>query len=254
MEACRRAHLARACASSVTRPALCDDRSRVDRDAGLAQPGEVHAGINLQLQPVPTHAFPVLCSGACEARRACDRSPVRDDDTVCGEGWDVARTLSNEKGEFTFHDVPVGRYILESPVGASEQTTADEVSARAAVEWAREVIEVDERGLRDLIVALRRAIDVHVHATFQSSRSNLNRASLRPPAVVLETERGAAFRADGNQNQSDAVIAGLAAGRYEVRVGAPPPGWAISSIKSASRILESPLEIIDSSAPGSKSR
>jgi hypothetical protein len=214
-------------------------------------PGEVHAGINLQLRPVPTARISGLVLGAQGTARMRPLTLVRDDDTVIGEGWDVARTLSNEKGEFTFLDVPVGRYILESPVGPSERTTGDEGSAPAAVEWAREVIEVDERGLHDLIVALRPPIDVHVHTTFQSSRSNLNRASLRPPAIVLETERGALLRADGNQDQSDDVIAGLPAGRYDVRVGAPPPGWAISSIKSGiTDLAESPLDIIDSSAPG----
>lgn len=251
----------------TTRPA-----SAVTMTVGVA---EVRAGIDLQLQLVPTARVSgtVIAAGGAPAGglQSTTVMLVDTEQPLPGLGIRVARLEPN--GRFTFTGVPPGQYALnaramsasfqEAVSAASSPTTtmADmkaklTMALRNAVElWAASDVTVNGEDVANLTLTLQQGLPVSGTVAFDGASSqpvdptriHLNLLPTGPNATVtpIRLATNAAVDAQGRF-----AFAGVAPGRYRVVAGGTPAGWTLTSAVFGGRdALDFLLEVKPGEAP-----
>ena len=228
--------------------------------AGHATPiaiasGQEHQGIDVELHPA--RAFSVagtLVDGSGPVEQfAVYLMPV---DAGGGESMlEVARTVTDGRGAFTFPLVAAGQYTVlatrrVSPLGArgapppAPGTLADRAGA-----WAMQTIAVGGRDVSDVALVLRPPPQLSGRLEFQSvSGGAVSLVERFGPQLVrvpylfrdLIATPPATVEANG-----EFVVSGQPPGRYEIRIPALPPGWALQSITIGGRDVTDTLITVE---------
>jgi carboxypeptidase family protein len=217
--------------------------------------GQERQGIDVNLQPArASSVVGTLMDGSGPVEQfAVYLMPV---DAGGGESMlEVARTVTDGRGAFTFPLVAAGQYTVLATrrvplLGARgapppvPRTVADQAGA-----WAMQTITVGARDISDLALVLRPPPQLSGRLEFQSvsgrAAPDLQRFGLllarvpylfrdllgTPPATV--------------QANGEFVISGQPPGRYEIRIPGVPPGWALQSITIAGRDVTDALITVE---------
>lgn len=227
--------------------------------------GREYAGVLLQIRAVDT--------GRLDGDVVGDDGPVAgvvvrllgDGETDAMLGLERGVTMTDDAGEFSFGDVPVGRYvvdvrgapalvqsmpdthlsaILRAPAGPAglRLPNLDAVSQL----WGRRPVQVSAETTEPAIVLVSAGETITGEILFEGRAE-------RPPAGVVSSitvwldpdDSGAPRPARGAVDaQGRFDISGVMPGRYAVRVTGMPPGWPLASARSgAIDLLERSIEI-----------
>jgi hypothetical protein len=150
------------------------------------------------------------------------------------------KVASIVNGEFTFDGVQPGSYILRStPNVQSRNMEAGQFSWGPARLFFREAIEIADRDVDDLTVALTPAVDLA--GTFHADGVKLSKA----PSVVLVSENFGSMRdlkADADLNGAF-HIAQLPPDRFEVVISNLPDGAYVKSIRYGAQEVKGSLDL-----------
>jgi hypothetical protein len=164
--------------------------------------------------------------------------PVDADEAI---GQELAVTGSRQDGTFTFSQVPSGRYRLEA--GNPQAPTDNDVPAR----WARVELTVTDSDIDLADVPMRSAARVRAgFLTAGLGRAGAPAQTSGVKVTLIPAEPGLSPTRALLPTQ-DGLEAKLIPGRYFVRVGSIPPGWAIRSMTAGGQnLLDEPLELLES--------
>jgi hypothetical protein len=149
-----------------------------------------------------------------------------------GEGFETAKTLTDEQGRFTFLGVTPGSYTIRALVaplpGTRHLLGETVVTAPALTMWAAEEVTVGDEDV-GVVVPLKTGISFRGAVQFDGIAPKPSAERLERIPVVLEpADRMALREIPPGRVQSDGTFTtnGVPAGRYFVRVGGAPPGWS----------------------------
>lgn len=214
--------------------------------------GQERGGIDLAVRPVPT----VRVSGTVSSPSgSASGLPVQLTAAGADEALrppDAAGTVTDSAGHFTFAAVPAGDYTLRiiqvprqsSPgtpltvqVGSSmtiTSTTAADQGPRASEDptlWATLPLSVGDADLEGVGVVLRTGGRVTGRLELDGAAAKPTSEQLSRIGIVLEPVDGAVSRiaAVPGRIERDGTFksAGVAGGRYFVRILGAPPGWTL---------------------------
>jgi len=241
-------------------------------------PGEERAGVNIQLRPVAAaRVSGVLTGPAGPVAYTAVRLVARDAGNLLAD-LDIAATVSDGGGRFSFETVPIGEYLLKVikiPRASGTTSTATVLETGAApvtvfsttssptpppvpdepTIWATMPLGVRERAeLGDLQVTLRYGARITGRVEFSGAtpvpagdvvqRMNIaihpdDGRSLAGGMVV--TSNAPVGRVDA---QRQVRIPGLPAGAYTFNASGLPPGWVVKSITIDGRdAWDAPFEL-----------
>jgi hypothetical protein len=227
--------------------------------------GEDKTAIDLRLRLVPA----VRVSGTLTAPNgpggflSVRLVPASGNDMVSEGQAEVARTVSDATGAFTFLGIPSGQYVLKARLyprpapgpggGAAGAVAALDETAL----WTSTPVDVGDADVRGLSIALRPGLRATGRVEFAGSRPAPSAAELQRIGIRLHSADGRTsspipvdgrVAADGTFRTS-----GYPAGRYIVALLAStiPPGWFVKSIMAAGRdVSVDPLELGNADASG----
>jgi len=216
-------------------------------------PGEQRLAVHFQLRAVPAHAISGVVVGPDGPRSGQLLRLIADGADDAGLGTETAATVTGAGGGFTLLDVPAGAYTLHAmsldavpgvnPAADSARPSAD-ANAPALGATGSVPVAVYDADVGDVIVTVQRAATI-------SGRVALDGQDPPPPEDALAgmtLELLPESRAIGGavvaaiDRSLDFSFHGLAPGAYYLRVGAPPPGWFVASIRAGNRdLLNQPI-------------
>lgn len=219
------------------------------------EPGMQFFNAGFELRPVPARTVQGVVMGPAGPTSNQLLRLVPDTGEDFGAGFEVARTISNLEGEFTFLDVPAGRYVLEVrdvesfnqlsprpfvPAGAVPRAGADAepIPRRPDQWWARIPINVFNADVEDLTVTLQPTRSIIGQVRFETTGAPPRTAEVDEIRVSLKPAGGgrAGVRAARTSATGGFALDGLWPRSYYVDL-VLPPGWSVSSIDGQGRDL-----------------
>jgi hypothetical protein len=230
--------------------------------------GDERNGIDISAMPVPASRVSGVVTGPTGPLIAA-LSLVSDSDDLSTEaGVEVATTLSDADGRFTFLGVPEGRYRLRAvwvqvpasgggrrgaPPPRPEQrggTPPPRPALGGFTLWSMQTLEVGERDVDDVSVTMMQGFRIGGRAEFvgneeQPWQEDVQRmsATFDPadgrPLVTATIGRGQ-FDSDGYLSSYQ-----LPPGRYYVRINGIPAGWTFKSATLNGRDISNAPVMLD---------
>ena len=239
--------------------------------------GEEKSGVELRLELTPTWRVSGTVSGPDGAmpNLALRLLPANIDEISTDAGFDVATTISDAAGRFTFVGVPPGTYSLRarriprSPVAASAITTVINVGSTGGVMmsaasvaaprtapdapldpalWVQESLQVGQRDLSGLSIVLRTGSRLSGQFRFEGSAVKPTADQMQRLTLTLRPLNQAASPGLAPQPARPDVEGRFTSGQnlpglYAVTTPAPP-GWTLKTITVGGRDISGwPLEI-----------
>jgi hypothetical protein len=240
-------------------------------------PGEVRSGVDFRVQPVPTHRVAGRIEGDRRALADASLRLVPAADETMALGYDVATIRISSDGTFSFASVPAGRYVLEAlPTLArfglgmqpdpdmrdrTDQSSAlpslamrvpgigEDLWLRTSVSspglgWVREAVEVADRDILDLQLAIRPTASVSGTIRFEGGLTSAQKS--RPLNLFAEPVNprlgmpGAIARF-GDDGTAAFTIHGLLPGRYFL-IGFALPGVIKSIVWNGRDYTDQPFD------------
>lgn len=232
--------------------------------------GEERAGVNVQVVLMPTSRVSGTVTGPDGPVLASLSLVLDSDDLSTDAGLEVATTLSDQEGRFTFLGVPDGRYRLRaiwanvpasgtgsrgaSPPARPQGSGAPPTPPRAALGgftlWATQTLEVGGTDVGDLAITLQHGFRVSGRAEFAGTQPQPPPEELRRMTVTFDP-------ADSRPLVSVTIGRGqfdeggflssyqLPPGRYYVRVNTAPSGWTFTSAMLNGRDISNVPVLLD---------
>jgi len=232
------------------------------------QSGEERLGADLSMTLVPTSRISGVVRGP-DGPTAAALSLIPDnDDLSTDSSLEIATTLSDAEGRFTFLGVPEGRHRLRAvwlqvPVGGGGSRGAPPPRPEGGAPappprpalggftlWSMQTIDVGERDVTDLPVTLQSGFRIGGRAEFVG-------AAEPPTADALRRMTATFDPADARPLMSATIGRGqfdnegylssyqLPPGRYYVRINGAPPGWTLKSAMLNGRDLSNVPVMVD---------
>ena len=232
--------------------------------------GQERTGVDIGVRPVPTARVSGTVAGASGPSSGLPVRLVPVGAEDLGRGADAAGTLTDGNGNFTFAAVPAGDYLLRvlqtprPPAPAMAPTTIQVGSGMVVSSfsgapdpggvsseptlWAALPVSVGESDLTGVNVVLRTGARITGHVEFDGAAEKPAPEVMSRIPVLVEPVDGQVDRILTPPGRVDArgqfQTFGVAAGRYFVRVPAPPTGWTFKGAFLGERdISDSPIEI-----------
>jgi uncharacterized protein (DUF2141 family) len=234
-------------------------------------PAQERGGVDLHVKPVPTARVSGTVASAGGAAAGLPVRLVAAGAEELGRPADVAGTLTDPSGAFTFAAVPAGDYALKivqtprMPESTAAPTTIQigsgtVVSSSFAANptlpampteptmWAALPITVADSEVAGVNLVLQPGIRVSGRVEFDGAAERPTPDQLARILVVVEPVDGVIDRVQNPPGRADAkgnfTTFGVPAGRYVVRVPLPPSGWTFKGAFRGDRdISESPLDL-----------
>jgi hypothetical protein len=211
--------------------------------------GEERAGVDVQLQPVPTARVsglvtsPMGPAGMMPLRLLLQGGDEIPPDLLAN------MTVTDAVGAFTFPAVPAGQYTLRA---AGTVRTGNELSSKGGNYWTAMPVTVSETDLDGLVVDLRQMLRISGRAEFQGSNPP-QLSAVRGMAITLGLESvdgpfgpgfgGGSGAAGSTWDGPTFTLFGYTGGRYVVRVANSPAGWMFKSATLDGRdVSETPFD------------
>ncbi len=209
--------------------------------------GEERAGVDIQLQPVPTARVSGLVTSPMGPPATM---PLR----LLPQGGDEippdllgGATVTDATGAFTFPAVPAGQYTLRA---AGTVTTSEQLSSKGGMYWTAMPVTVSGSDLDGVVVNLRQMLRISGRAEFQGSTPPQSSAVRGMSiGVTLESLDGPFGPGTGGGtggatwDGSTFTLFGYSGGRYVVRVANSPAGWMFKSATLEGRdVSETPFD------------
>ncbi len=245
-------------------------------DASLVtvQSGEERLGVDVQVALVGTSRVSGIVLGP-EGPTMAALSLVPDSDDLSTDSTlEVATTVSDASGRFTFFGVPEGRHRLRAfwasvpvggggsrgappprPAGGGAPPTPPRPALGGFTLWATQTIEVGESDIADLPVTLSPGHRIGGRAAFVGDRAQPSSDELRRMSATFDP-------ADARPLVSPVIGRGqfddegylssyqLPPGRYYVRINGAPPGWTLKSATYNGRDISNVALMLDRDVSG----
>lgn len=218
------------------------------------EPGMQFFNAVFALRPVPARTVQGVVMGPAGPTSNQLLRLVPDTGEDFGAGFEVARTVSNLEGEFTFLDVPAGRYVLEvrdaesfnqlsprpfvSVAEASAEADGEPIPRRVEQWWARMPINVFSEDVNDLTVTMQPTRSIVGQVRFESTGARPRTSEVDEIRVSLKPAGGGRAGVPGVRTRATGSFAlhGLWPLSYYVDM-ALPPGWSVASVDGQGRDL-----------------
>jgi hypothetical protein len=231
--------------------------------------GEERLGADLHMALVPTSRVSGMVRGP-EGPMVAALSLLPDSDDLSTDAeFEIATTLSDAEGRFTFLGVPEGRHRLRAiwlqvpvssggargappppPPGGGAPPPPPRPALGGFTLWSTQTIDVGERDLSDLSITLQSGFRIGGRAEFVGAAEPPTADALRrmsatfdpadaKPLVSATIGRGQ-FDYDGYLSSYQ-----LPPGRYYVRISGAPAGWTLKSATLNGRDLSNVPILID---------
>ena len=232
--------------------------------------GQERTGIDLQVRPVPMVKVSGTVVGGTAPAAALPVRLISQGSDDSGRSADVAGTVTDAGGAFSFLAVPAGDYvikILQVPRPAMPSTAPTAIAVGTSVMmtgslapnaelpslpteptlWASLPIAVGDADVAGVNVLLRTGVRVSGRVEFEGTAEKPPPDQLARIPVLVEPLDGPLDRVDTLVRidaKSEFSTPGLAAGRYYIRIGAPPTGWTFKGAFLGERdVSDDPLEL-----------
>jgi hypothetical protein len=233
--------------------------------------GQERTGIDLQVRPVPmVKVSGTVVGGTAPAATLPVRLISQGSDDF-GRTADVGATVTDASGGFSFLAVPTGDYVIKivqvpRPMMPSAAPTTIAVGTSMMMTgslapnpelpplpteptlWASLPIAVGDADITGVNVLLRTGIRVSGRVEFEGAAEKPAPDQLSRIPVLVEPLDGQLDRVSTPPGRFDAKgqfsTYGVAAGRYYIRIGAPPTGWTFKGAFLGERdVSDDPLEL-----------
>ena len=233
--------------------------------------GQERTGIDLQVRPVPmVKVSGTVVGGTAPAATLPVRLVPQGSDDA-GRTADVGATVTDASGGFTFLAVPSGDYVIkivQVPRPATPSATPTTFAVGTSMMtmgsftpnpdvppipteptlWASLPIAVGDADVRGVNALLRTGVKVSGRIEFEGAAEKPPPDQLSRIPVLVEPLDGQLDRLSTPPGRIDAkgqfTTYGVAAGRYYIRIGAPPAGWTFKGAFLGERdVSDDPLEL-----------
>jgi protocatechuate 3,4-dioxygenase beta subunit len=237
--------------------------------------GEERNGIDIALRRVPTVAISGLITGSPDGAAAdyAVRLIATDTGDIIQEP-ESAVAMSDASGVFMFLGVPSGQYVVhvvrmprrQPPMEIMTRTAGGEAlslaqfqamqAAQAVTDpllWATLPVSVSDRDVQGLALTLREGLTVSGKLEFSGSRPRPAPQQMSQAQITIEPADGRMPEYDQGppsrvQPDGRFTTTGRLPGRYFVRPGGFPGGWALQSITANGiDVTDSPIDLSTSS-------
>jgi uncharacterized protein (DUF2141 family) len=206
--------------------------------------GEVRSGVDLHLRPVSAVRVSGTLTGpdGPVAMQSVQLSPAASaEDLLAETGFEEATAITDRNGVFTLSAVPSGQYVLravKTPI-PGRRGLAPPARGPAPVPtdptlWVAEPVVV---GDQDVAIAVTMRLGLRVTGRFMFEGTTPTPTAERLRQIPVTVERvdarptvSSSFLPPGQSDDTGAFTTyGLPGGRYVVRIGGSPAGWAFKS-------------------------
>jgi hypothetical protein len=207
--------------------------------------GDERSGVDVQMRLVATARVSGSIAGPEGPLSVGLALTSTGDDLATDVDLEVARTVSDASGRFTFLGVPAGQYnlrMVRSPIGAGRGLVVTSASASLML-WATQAVSVGTSDVTDLRITAQPGFLVTGRLEFEGGE--------RPAPEAVRRISGTVETVDGRSLGTIIVTPGraeptdmfstiqLPPGRYYLRVANTPAGWSVRSIILAGRDVSS---------------
>lgn len=208
--------------------------------------GEERAGVDLQLQPVPTlRVAGTLMAPSGPAGMVTLRLMPAGVDEIAADAL-APVSFSDGAGSFTFAAVPQGQYSLR----ATSRVGAAGLAPGSDLFWLDMPLTVAGDDVDGMVAVLRPALRITGRLEFEGSAPRpaarpQGSAQFTPPPFTLESVDNLPPPAGtaGLFGEQGFMLAGFSAGKYRVRVQNSPAGWMFkSAMLNGVDVSETPFE------------
>jgi len=198
--------------------------------------GETRTGADIHLRPMPTWRVSGRLLGpdgtvALQALRLFPASALEEDGAQIG--FETAATLTDRAGAFTFLGVPPGQYVLHANTAAGSLpplTSDGRPGPPSNAWWLAEPVNVGNQDLT-ITTTWRESFSISGRAVFDgASVPPAERQRQLPIVVESVTQQQVGARPSQIGADGTFTTPRIPAGRYLLRVGSSPPGWALRSV------------------------
>ena len=209
--------------------------------------GEERAGVDIQLQPVPTARVSGLVTSPMGPPATMPlRLLLQGGDEIPPDLLGTT-TATDATGAFTFPAVPAGQYTLRA---AGMVGTGDQFSSKGGTYWTAMPVTVSGADLDGVVVDLRPMLRLSGRVEFQGgSAPQLSAPAGMAMGVTIESLDGPFGPGPGSGpggatwDGSTFTLFGYTGGRYVVRVANSPAGWMFKSATLDGRdVSETPFD------------
>jgi len=233
--------------------------------------GNERTGVDLQVKPVPMVKVSGTVVGGTGPSANFPLRLLPQGAEDLGRTGDVAGTLTDAGGAFTFLTVPAGDYVLKvvqipRPAVASALTTSFAIGSGMTVMtsgspspepppipaeptlWAAVPVSIGDTDVSGMSVVLRTGLRVSGRVEFEGAAERPAPAQLSRIPVLIEPVDGQLDRSVTPPGRIDAkgqfTSYGVPGGRYYVRAPTAPQGWTFKGAFLGERdISDVPLEL-----------
>jgi hypothetical protein len=233
--------------------------------------GNERTGVDLQVKPVPMVRVSGTVVGGSGPSASLPLRLLPQGAEDLGRTGDVAGTLTDAGGAFTFLTVPAGDYVLKvvqipRPATASAPMTSLSIGSGMTVMtsgsptlepppipaeptlWATVPVNIGDTDVSELSIVLRTGLRISGRVEFEGAAERPAPAQLARIPVLIEPVDGQMDRSVTPPGRIDAkgqfTSYGVPGGRYYVRVPTAPQGWTFKGAFLGERdISDVPLEL-----------
>ncbi len=227
--------------------------------------GEARTGVDLQVTPVPTMRVSGTIVGPDGPAQGVGLHLITADPdlglSMDTSPDDVATTVSDPRGQFTFLGVPHGEYVLQAVRNPRRTFTVDASGSILSpgmtpptdpTLWAAALVSVDRSDVTGLALMLQPGLQVSGRLVFEGASVQPDATQLQRPNVVrltpLQTgagRGGGAFAQTTMSPNGSFVSSAYAPGRYSViALTWPALKWIVKGISVAGTdVSDVPVEI-----------
>ncbi|OFW06599.1 MAG: hypothetical protein A3H96_13115 [Acidobacteria bacterium RIFCSPLOWO2_02_FULL_67_36] len=229
--------------------------------------GDEREGIDLHIRPVATRRVSGVLGGADSQVGGIAIRVVPEDVEDSPIDLEVASTVTSRTGTFTFPALPVGHYLFQAirglPVASTTTVHTGSGGSFSAIGtpgtrtpfgygltsiwWASVPLAVGRDDIDNLSLRLLPGLRVTGRAEFEGTRQKPAGVRLMQVPVVVEpaSETSRVPATPGRFDSAGQLTAyGLPAGKYVLRIGAPPQGWYVkSAVYNGRDVSDAPLEL-----------